>query len=229
MGRKRVPSDALIDIRRRISTFPPRSRERRQIMRDTAALYGISEATLYRDLRAHHRPKALRRSDSGIPRALPLEVMESYCELIAAMKIRTSNKKGRHLSTSESIRLLEDYGLETPNGFIKAEKGRLKKTTVNRYLKQWGYDRQSLIRQPPAVRFQARHSNDCWHFDLSPSDLKHVKQPLWVNEDKGKPTLMLYSVVDDRSGVAYQAYHLGDGGRCRGGIEISVRRDVAKG
>ena len=161
MGRKRIPSDALIDLRRRISTFPPRSRERRQIMRDTAALYGISEATLYRDLRAHHRPKALRRSDSGIPRALPLEVMESYCELVAAMKIRTSNKKGRHLSTSESIRLLEDYGLETPNGFVKAEKGRLKKTTVNRYLKQWGYDRQSLIRQPPAVRFQARHSNDC--------------------------------------------------------------------
>ena len=25
--------------------------------------------------------------------------------------------------------------------------------------------------------------------------------------DKGQPTLMLFSVVDDRSGVAYQEYH----------------------
>jgi len=123
------------------------------------------------------------------------------------MKIRTSNRKGRHLSTGESIRLLEEYGIETPGGFVKAPKGQLKKTTVNRYLKQWGYDRQSLARQPPAVRFQAKQSNECWQFDLSPSDLKKVKQPLWADKDRGEPTLMLYSVVDDRSGVAYQAYH----------------------
>ena len=38
-------------------------------------------------------------------------------ELVAAIKIRTSNKKGRHISTAEAIRLLEDYGLETPDGF----------------------------------------------------------------------------------------------------------------
>ena len=40
-----------------------------------------------------------------------------------------------------------------------------------------------------------------------PSDLKHVKEPLWLNKDRGAPTLMIYSVVDDRSGVAYQEYH----------------------
>lgn len=176
-------------------------------MQATAELFGVSEATLYRALRLHSRPKAFRRSDAGLPRALPVEAMESYCELIAAMKIRTSNKKGRHLSTAESIRLLEEHGFETPNGFIQAEKELLMKTTINRYLKQWGYDRQSLMRQLPAVRFLAKHSNDCWHFDLSPSDLKHVKAPLWVNEDKGKHTLILYRVVDDRSGVAYQEYH----------------------
>ena len=55
------------------------------------------------------------------------------------------------------------------------------------------------------MRFQARHSNDCWHFDLSPSDLKHVKRPAWFEEERGHPLLMLYSVVDDRSGVAYRA------------------------
>jgi hypothetical protein len=31
--------------------------------------------------------------------------MEYYWELIAALKVRTSNKKGRHLSTGEAIRL----------------------------------------------------------------------------------------------------------------------------
>ena len=74
-------------------------------------------------------------------------------------------------------------------------------------MKQWGYDRSTLSRQPPAVRFQARHSNDCWQFDLSSSDLKKVEEPLWLKEGKGHPLLMLYSVVDDRSGVSYQEYH----------------------
>jgi len=78
---------------------------------------------------------------------------------------------------------------------------------VNRYLHRWGYDWATLQRPPPAVRFQARYSNACWHFDLSPSDLKHVKAPAWVQEGRGHPLLMLYSVVDDRSGVAYQEYH----------------------
>ena len=141
MARKQISPEVLIDLRNRLRTFTPRSQERRQMMQDTAELYGISESTLYRALREHRRPKALRRSDCGKPRALPKDEMESFCEIIAAIKIRTSNQKGRHLSTSESIRLLEEYGLETPNGFVKADPGQLKKTTVNRYLKQWGYDR----------------------------------------------------------------------------------------
>jgi hypothetical protein len=132
--------------------------------------------------------------------------MEYYWELIAAIKVRTSNKKGRHLSTGEAIRLIEEFGVETPDGLAKAPQSTLKKTTVNRYLRQWGYDRDTLLRQPAAVRFQAEHSNDCWQFDLSPSDLKEVKEPLWLQANKGAPTLMLFSVVDDRSGVAYQEY-----------------------
>jgi hypothetical protein len=42
-----------------------------------------------------------------------------YCELIAALKVRTSNKKGRHLSTGEAIRLIEEFGVETPDDLIK--------------------------------------------------------------------------------------------------------------
>ena len=64
-----------------------------------------------------------------------------------------------------------------------------------------------MTRQPPAVRFQAGEANALWHFDMSPSDLKHLPTPPWVDADRpGAPTLMLFSVVDDRSGVAYQEY-----------------------
>jgi hypothetical protein len=49
---------------------------------------------------------------------LPQGQLERYCELIAAIKVRTSTKKQRHLSTAEAIRLLEAFGLETPEGFV---------------------------------------------------------------------------------------------------------------
>jgi hypothetical protein len=57
---------------------------------------------------------------------LPQAQLERYCELIAAMKLRTTNKQGRHLSTAEAIRLLEAYGLETPEGHVQAPKALLK-------------------------------------------------------------------------------------------------------
>ena len=207
MTRKSLAAEALLDLRRRLSAFPPRSEARRKIMEETAELYDISLATLYRSLREQTLPKALRRADRGQTRVLPTSDMERYCELIAAIKFRTSNKKGRCLSTGEAIRLLEEHGMKTPDGHVQPARGLLKLPTVNRYLKLWGYDRLALLKQPPAVRFQAEHSNDCWQFDLSPSDIKQINKPSWVREDGGNPQLMLYSIVDDRSGAAYMEYH----------------------
>lgn len=205
--RKQLPAESLVDLQRRLATLAPRSAERRTLMQKTAALYGLSESSLYRALRERARPKALQRADRGVPRILPNAELERLCEVIAALKIRTNNKKGRHLSTTQAIRLLEEHGVETPDGLLRAPKEVLSRSTVNRYLKQWGFDYRTLMRVPPAVRFEARHSNECWHFDLSPSDLKHVKRPAWFEEGRGHPLLMLYSVVDDRSGMAYQEYH----------------------
>lgn len=191
-----------MDLKKRLAQLAPRSHERRLVVAEAAQGYGVSEPTLYRALAEKTRPRTVPRADRGLPRV----EMERYCELIAAIKVRTSNKKGRHLSTAESIRLLEHFGIETPDGLIQAPTGTLHKTTVNRYLQLWGYDRTTLSRQPAVVHFQAEHSNDCWQFDLSPSDLKHIRKPAWVREDRKPPTLMLFSVVDDRSGVAYQEY-----------------------
>ena len=207
MATRRIPSEALVELRRRLGPLPPRSHERRTLVQETASAYGVSEHTIYRALRDRAAPLSSRRADCGQPRVMSQDTLEQYCEVIAALKIRTSNSKGRHLSTVQAIRLLEEQGLQTPNGFLQAPPGLLKRTTVNHYLKQWGYDRSTLVRQPPAVRFQAERSNDCWHFDLSQSDLKHLKAPAWIETGRGHPLLMLYSVVDDRSGVAYQEYH----------------------
>ena len=105
------------------------------------------------------------------------------------------------------LELLEKHGVDTPEGFVKLEKGRITASTLNRHLSRLGYDHQRMIREPPAVRFQAEHSNALWHFDMSPSDLKQLKPPPWIDADRrGAPVLMLFSVVDDRSGVAYQEY-----------------------
>jgi hypothetical protein len=158
---KRVPPEAISDLHRRLSPLAPRSGERRLLVAEAARLYGVSTDTLYRALRERAVPKSLRRCDHGVPRVMGAKEMERFCEVVAAIKVRTSNKKGRHLSTAEAIRLLEDYGVQTPDGPVRAPKDVLTKTTVNRYLKRWGYDHETLGRPPPAVRFQASHSNEC--------------------------------------------------------------------
>jgi hypothetical protein len=209
MPRKQIPEDRLIDHSNKIGLLPNRSSEASRIVQEFADLCGVSKSTIYRRLRKRKKPNGLKRADCGTPRVAKKAEMERFCQIIAAMKIRTRNKKGRHLPASEAIRLLEDYGIETPrDGLIKAPRGLLKRPTVNRYLKKWGYDIAQLIIEPPAVRFEARHANECWQFDLSPSDLKVVDQwPEWIDPKQGRPVLMLYSAVDDRSGVAYQEYH----------------------
>ena len=206
MPPKRIALEVLLDLHKRLNSLPSRSPQRRELIRQASELYGMSESTLYRQICHVSQPKAAKRKDAGIPRSLPPEEMEKYCEIIAALKIRTRNKNGRHMSTQTAIELLEDVGVDSSYGFIKAEKGILHKATINRYLTQYGIDQHNLLKNTPAVRFQAKHSNECWQFDLSPSDLKHVQEPLWYDKEKGLPILMLYSVVDDRSGVCYQEY-----------------------
>ena len=207
MARKNIPTEALVDLRRRLEMMPLRTPDRKIILEETADLYGMSLSSLYRRLREQKQPRDINRSDKGNPRIISRPALERYCEIIAALKVRTQNGKGRHLSTTSAIRLLEEYGVETSDGLVKAPAGILQRSTVNRYLNDWHLNHDRLTRQPVAVRFEAKHSNECWHFDLSPSDLKHVKKPAWFDPDRGKPLLMIYSIVDDCSGVSYQEYH----------------------
>ena len=202
-----VPIEALATLRRRLTALPARHPERRVLMHSTALLYAVSRATLYRLVRGERRSKDAHRADRGRPRAMAVDEIERLCAIVAAMKIRTTNRKGRHLSTVRVLELLEKHGVDTPDGFVKLDKGRITASTLNRHLSRLGYDHARMTREPPAVRFQAEHSNAIWHFDMSPSDLKQLKAPPWIDPDRqGAPSLMLFSVVDDRSGVAYQEY-----------------------
>jgi len=203
---KAIAPDSLLQLQQRLDHLPPKSSERAIQVTAVANLYGLSAATVYRALNGFNKPQSVYRSDHGKPRVLPANELEQYCELVAALKLRTTNKNGRHLSTGRAIELLEDFGVDTSQGLIKAPKGLLSRQTINRYLLLWQLDQQHLTREPAAVRFQAEHSNDCWQFDMSPSDLKHIEKPAWIDPAKGVPTLMLFSVVDDRSGVNYQEY-----------------------
>jgi hypothetical protein len=209
MVRKPLPEEALMALRQRFELRSTTRAARKHLVQETAAVYGVSTATIYRALRTQARARPLRRTDAGVPRVMAPAELERYCELIAALKVRTRNTQGHHLSTPEAIRLFENYGIDTPEGRVMAPKSLLKKSTVNRYLATWGYDQRTLAIQQPVVRFQASYANECWQFDVSPSDLKALpEQPPWIDDHRGRPVLMLYSVVDDRSGVAYQEYHV---------------------
>lgn len=169
-------------------------------------LVHVSATTVYWELKAVQKLHAAHRAEHGKPRLLPQAELERYCELIAALKLRTTNKAGRHLSTGRAIELIEDYGVETAQGLVKAPKGLLRRPTVNRHLFLLLLDQPHLLREPPAVRFQAEHSNDCWQFDMSLFDLRHIDEPDWIDSSKGMPIMRLFSVVDNRSGVGYEEY-----------------------
>jgi hypothetical protein len=149
--RKRPPGEALVDLRRRLSLLPARDPGRTEVIQRAAQAYGVSIWTIYRALRELTQPKSVRRSDHGSTRAAPMAEMERYAEIIAALKIRTLNKQGRHLSTARAIRLLEEDGVETPDGLVRAPEGVLRRATVDR-----------ILRSPSASGSRRRRSSSGW-------------------------------------------------------------------
>lgn len=203
---KIIPTDAIIVLYNQLSALRAHDPKRRTLIDEAASFYSVSAATVYRALRQHNKPKTVYRSDYNQPRTISREEMQRYCELIAALRMRTTNKKGHHLSVNHCIQLLEDYGVETPTGLIKAPLGLLKKSMVSIYLNRLGLSREALAIQPTVIHFQAEYSNQCWHFDFSPSDFKYFEGDK-KSSSESLLKLMIASVVDDRSGVTYQEYH----------------------
>ncbi len=201
---KTIPTEQLIALYNKMLSFSPKHPERKHLISIFADSFDVSESTVRRQLREHVHFTEIARADKNIPRVISQTDMLLYCRIIAALKIRTSNKKNKHLSTQACIKILENHGVETEDGLIKTSIGLLKKATVNRYLKNWGYDTISMRVEPAVVRFEAENSNDCWQFDFTPSDLKQFSK----NDDK---KLFIANITDDKSGVLYYEYILSNG------------------
>ena len=50
MTHKPISVEVLIDLKRRLAAFAPRSHERRTVIAEAAHVYGVSEKTIYRAL-----------------------------------------------------------------------------------------------------------------------------------------------------------------------------------
>ncbi len=142
---ERPPGEALVDIRRRLPLLLPRDPGRVEIVTRAADAYGVSIWTLYRALRELNHPKSVRRADHGTSRIAPQSEMETYAEIITVLKIRTANRKGRHISTARAIKLLEEDGL------VRAPPGLLKRVTIDRLLRVYGLD-YTRVTRPVAAR-----------------------------------------------------------------------------
>ena len=213
----KIPQETLWALKRKIDIDSIPKKEKRKAIIDVANVFLVSYSTVYRQLRHLELDEEKHRADKGCIRVLPQEDMELYCDAIAAIKFRTKNKKGRCASTCTAIRILEQVGVKLKDSFVKAPEGLLNKTTVNRYLKILGLSDEIMSMEDIVTRFRATYSNEVWQFDLSVSDLKSIEQPPeWTRNNASKTQLMIYSVVDDRSGVAYQEYH------CTSGEDVLV-------
>ena len=155
-----VPAEALATLKRRLAALPPRHPDRREMMASTCRLYAVSRATLYRLLRGERRPRDAHRVDRGHARVMGDADVERWCEIIAAVKKSTTNRKGRHLSTARMLKLVEEHGVHTPDGHRQLAPGLLTISTLNRYMRRLGYDQTRMTREPAAVRFQADRAND---------------------------------------------------------------------
>jgi hypothetical protein len=88
--RRQIPTDSLLHLRQRLERLPRKSSERARQVASFAELYGVSTTTVYRAINTLHKPRLAHRSDHGQPRVMPKAELERYCELIAALKLRTS-------------------------------------------------------------------------------------------------------------------------------------------
>src|SRR5438105_1350911 len=101
---KLIPIEQLVILHNELGAHLLRDPARKALIDEFAQNFW-GNSTVYRKLRqsvdfSHHK-----RKDFNQPRAISSDDMLMYCRLIAALKIRTSNKNNRHLSTQKCIEI----------------------------------------------------------------------------------------------------------------------------
>ena len=211
-----IPDDAIIRLKQTLDMLPLRCSERRIHIQRIADSYGCSIYSVYRKLRSindYNKPQRNR----GLPKYDNHEEFIKWIEIVAAIKHRSLNKKGHHISTTQAIHMAERGFRDSRSGqWIQIPKGVLTRQTCDRWLRKLGLNKSGHW-ESTSVRFGATSPNEVWQFDLSPSDIYYFDSKKGIVEDrswrtnkknKRRPKLMLYSVIDDFARVEYMEYHL---------------------
>lgn len=206
---KKVPLEILFRLDEKITNLPNNGKLRRELVHEVAILYDLSDSAIYRQLKnlQLHPPTRKRRKDSGAPKILSNEKLYLYCQLIAALKIRTINNQNHTLSTKQCITFLENEGVVVNNKTISAPKNILKTSTVNKYLSLYYISPNDVLSEPTFTHFEASYSNQCWQLDITPSELHRL--PSQHKDDPRR--VFVFSVIDDKSGLSYSRYYLAEG------------------
>ena len=225
----KIPDEILQELANNLARLKPRDPGRRGLVERTAFLFNCSIKTVHRQLARLRGPRSCTRSDQGHPRSVPEADLVRWVEIVAAVKIASRNRKGRHLSTERAIELAEE-GVYLDGRFEQVPKGTLRRASCDRWMQKLGISIGNSLRQTPAIRFEARQSNECWQFDISVSDLHYLAEQKILPEagQSGHPHLALFSVVDDHSRVNYQEYHLVYGEEVEAGLLFLFRAMAPK-
>lgn len=205
----KIPLEILYRLDERITNLPFNGKLRRALVHEVAERYQLSDVTVYRQLkklRLHPNERTVRK-DKGHSRIITDADLYYYCQLIAAMKIRSMNGKKHLLSTGNCIKLLENSGVKLGMGIVTVPKGLLKISTVNRYLIQYFMSPDDILFEPTVNHFEAVYSNQCWQLDITPSELHRLPD----QHPDDPRSLFSFSVIDDKSGLSYSRYYLAEG------------------
>lgn len=205
----KIPLEVLYRLDEKITNLPFQGKLRRELVHEVAIRYQLSDSTVYRQLKKLmlHPNERMTRKDKGCPKIIKNEDMHYYCQLIAAMKIRSMNGKKHILSTERCIKFLEEDGIKVKNKLIKIPRDLLKVSTVNKYLNHYLISPDDILAEPAVNHFEAAYSNQCWQLDITPSEVHRL--PSQHPDDPRR--LMVYSVIDDKSGLIYSRYYLAEG------------------
>ena len=205
----KIPLEILYRLDEKITNLPNNGKLRRELIREVAERYQLSETTVYRQLNrlSLHPNVRMERKDKGSPKIIKEGDLYHYCQLIAAMKLRSMNGKKHMLSTARCIKFLEDDGVTVKDHIIKVPKNLLKVSTVNNYLNHYLISPGDILTEPTVNHFEAAYSNQCWQLDITPSELHRLP-----SQSHGDPRrLFSFSVIDDKSGLTYSRYYLAEG------------------
>lgn len=205
----KIPLEVLYRLDEQITNLPNQGKLRRELIQEVALRYQLSDSTIYRQLKSLmlHPSERVVRKDKGCPKITKEKELYHYCQLIAAMKIRSMNGKKHILSTAHCIKFLEEKGVKVKEQTFTAAKGLLKVSTVNRYLNYYLISPSDICSEPTVNHFEASYSNQCWQLDITPSELHRLSS----QHPDDPRRLLSFSVVDDKSGLTYSRYYLAEG------------------